>query len=415
MAKSSNFFGLRRGSTKSLTFSVLDGQQITKDRVTYIRNPKTALQADQRMRMTLAKNFWQFNKATLDHAFEGYRQGLQNFQQFMKIALATNNSVFPVKGSTEYIPANFQYSKGSLSTIYTTIAEGTGSRSPAFQKTAFRFMNLIPQGGFDLEGLFGSPQEGVTKQQLLNQFCQIIGASLGDQITAVLCYQPSSTIEDELTPEDFVYKESRGFLSINDNGDVDFAEKWTEAGINFLLGGVTEEDTESYAMGWFGLDNGTTLENILGAAVIISRYDSTRQLWLRSNSFYAVSPQVIEQFGSDTAYEQALASYQTSESAGASDLYLNGSANIVVKRLAVSIAKSSIAEVDGKRVLIGYDGTGAKLGITNTAGHVYGADGSPITYTPTEGEPTFVTASDITNWVGLSVVALTESQVQQLL
>ena len=32
MAKSPNFFGLRRGSTKSQTFSVVDGNQITKDR-----------------------------------------------------------------------------------------------------------------------------------------------------------------------------------------------------------------------------------------------------------------------------------------------------------------------------------------------------------------------------------------------
>lgn len=33
MAQSKGFFGLRKGSTKSLTFSVLDGKQITKDRV----------------------------------------------------------------------------------------------------------------------------------------------------------------------------------------------------------------------------------------------------------------------------------------------------------------------------------------------------------------------------------------------
>ena len=33
MAKSKSFFGLRKGSTKSHTYSTLDGQQITKDRV----------------------------------------------------------------------------------------------------------------------------------------------------------------------------------------------------------------------------------------------------------------------------------------------------------------------------------------------------------------------------------------------
>ena len=414
MAKSSNFFGLRRGSTKSLTFSVLDGQQITKDRVTYVRNPKTALQADQRMRLTLAKNFWLFNKATLDHAFEGYRQGLQNFQQFMKIALSSTNSVFPDKGSTNFIPANFQYSKGSLATVNTFMVEGTSSRSNVFTKTAFRFFNLFPAAGLDLDTFYNT--NGAENESLLKDFCAWIKANPGDQLTVVLCYDPTSTIDDELNPENFTYLEARGFLSIDGEGYVDFAKKWKAAGIVSVQGQPDNEDDESLQQrGWFACAQEDDFFNILGAAVIISRYDSTRQLWLRSNSFYAVSPQVISQFGSDSAYEQALASYQASESAGASDLYLNGSANIVVKRLAVSIAQSSIAEVAGKRVLIGYDGTGAKLGITNTEGHVYGADGTPLTYTPEEGAPTYVTASNITNWTGLTVVALTASQVQALL
>ena len=38
MAKSANYFGLRKGSTKSHTFSVVDGKQITKDRVEGCKN-----------------------------------------------------------------------------------------------------------------------------------------------------------------------------------------------------------------------------------------------------------------------------------------------------------------------------------------------------------------------------------------
>ena len=48
MAKSKSFFGLRKGSTKTLTFSVLDGQQITKDRVTDVKNPRSKAQMEQR-------------------------------------------------------------------------------------------------------------------------------------------------------------------------------------------------------------------------------------------------------------------------------------------------------------------------------------------------------------------------------
>ena len=45
MAISKSFFGLRRKSTKSLTFSVLNGKQITKDRVSAVKNPKSEAQA----------------------------------------------------------------------------------------------------------------------------------------------------------------------------------------------------------------------------------------------------------------------------------------------------------------------------------------------------------------------------------
>ena len=48
MAKSKSFFGLRRGSTKSLTFQVLDGVQITKDRVSEVKNPRSVSQMKQR-------------------------------------------------------------------------------------------------------------------------------------------------------------------------------------------------------------------------------------------------------------------------------------------------------------------------------------------------------------------------------
>ena len=49
MAKSEGYFGLRRGSTKSHTFQVSDGKQITKDRVGAPKNPRTIRQMSQRV------------------------------------------------------------------------------------------------------------------------------------------------------------------------------------------------------------------------------------------------------------------------------------------------------------------------------------------------------------------------------
>lgn len=49
MAKSKSFFGLRSGSTKSFTFQVLNGEQITKDRVYNVKNRRTTKQMAQRL------------------------------------------------------------------------------------------------------------------------------------------------------------------------------------------------------------------------------------------------------------------------------------------------------------------------------------------------------------------------------
>lgn len=83
MAKSKSFFGLRRGSTKSLTFQVLDGKQITKDRVTEVRNPKTNGQLAQRAIMATIMQAYSAGKSIFDHAFEGVAKGSACQRAFM--------------------------------------------------------------------------------------------------------------------------------------------------------------------------------------------------------------------------------------------------------------------------------------------------------------------------------------------
>ena len=56
MAKSGTYYGLRRGSTKSHTYSVVDGKQITKDRVEGGKNPRTPAQMSQRCIMSTCGN-----------------------------------------------------------------------------------------------------------------------------------------------------------------------------------------------------------------------------------------------------------------------------------------------------------------------------------------------------------------------
>lgn len=85
MAKSNSFFGLRRGSTKTLTFQVNNGKQITKDRVYEVKNPRTQEQMVQRMVMATASAAYAGMKQIVDHSFEGITYGQMNMSEFIRL------------------------------------------------------------------------------------------------------------------------------------------------------------------------------------------------------------------------------------------------------------------------------------------------------------------------------------------
>lgn len=85
MAKSNSFFGLRRGSTKSLTFAVNDGMQITKDRVTQVKNPRSKAQMAQRCLLKTISLAYSSMKSILDHSFEGVSYGALSMRHFQSL------------------------------------------------------------------------------------------------------------------------------------------------------------------------------------------------------------------------------------------------------------------------------------------------------------------------------------------
>lgn len=87
MAKSNNFFGLRKGSTKNFTFSQLDGKQITKERVSEVKNPRSERQMRQRMLMTTIGSAYRFLKVIADHSFEGLTVGQKCMTEFNRLNL----------------------------------------------------------------------------------------------------------------------------------------------------------------------------------------------------------------------------------------------------------------------------------------------------------------------------------------
>lgn len=117
MAQSKSFFGLRRGSTKTLTFSVYNGKQVTKDRVYNVKNPRSSMQMKQRAIMATALRGYSALKEICDHSFEGITYGQKSMNYFVAENARMIRSAAP--------NVNLSLSKGnSVSNAY-IIAKGS--------------------------------------------------------------------------------------------------------------------------------------------------------------------------------------------------------------------------------------------------------------------------------------------------
>lgn len=130
MAQSKSFFGLRKGSTKSLTFQVLNGKQITKDRVYNVKNPQTLAQMQQRALMATVVTAYSRMKTICDHSYEGIEVGAKTMGEFLKTNIGELKKMIPDINLTEYKAGVFAankyiVSKGSLTSLIHSEDDGT--------------------------------------------------------------------------------------------------------------------------------------------------------------------------------------------------------------------------------------------------------------------------------------------------
>lgn len=171
MAKSKSFFGLRKGSTKSHTYSTLDGQQITKDRVYDVKNPRTEGQMKQRMLMTTVGAAYKFMKSIADHSFEGKASGMacmrefnsRNLNRFKKAASANGHVAFNEFKDGDINPLPFILSNGSLAGFVFNLNESS-QLEISFAPTDADFATA--------EGIYAAM--GIKKNDLIT-FCSVIG------------------------------------------------------------------------------------------------------------------------------------------------------------------------------------------------------------------------------------------------
>lgn len=171
MAKSKGFFGLRKGSTKSLTYSVLDGMQITKDRVYDVKNPRTESQMRQRMLMTTVGAAYKMLKSIADHSFEGYSSGMQCMRQFNSRNLNRFKQAAAAKGSVAFN----EYKDGDINPLPFILASGSLSGfSYKFDDTSnLQIVGEKENADFTTaEGIYSAL--GVQRNDLIT-FCTVIG------------------------------------------------------------------------------------------------------------------------------------------------------------------------------------------------------------------------------------------------
>ena len=318
MAKSKGFFGLRKGSTKSLTFSVLDGKQITKDRVYDVKNPRTEAQMRQRMLMTTVGAAYKMLKSIADHSFEGYSSGMQCMRQFNSRNLNRFKKAAAAKGEVAFN----EYKDGDINPLPFILASGS---LPGFDFKLDDTSNLEIVGEKDAadfttaEGIYAAL--GVQRNDLIT-FCTVIGE--GSVSNGVYTYKAErfNIVRLYCDKSGAVAKVADAF-TISTNNDQAAVTMSTAANAITIKSGVAD----------FG-------------AVIQSRKNDSG--WLRSNAVMVVSDTAIS--GVKTANQLATYPVGTELILNNGPMANQGEAEVVepkpgVKPLSYTIASGATAQI----------------------------------------------------------------------
>ena len=319
MAKSKSFFGLRTGSTKSLTFQVYRGQQITKDRVTRISNPRTESQMMQRALIPIVAASRAALKGLVDHSFEGVAYGDQSLKLFSSLNLkagALNVASFSPNGYSNPGFANLIVSRGTINEDF-EITGGRYSCVASYECSAEGMVHKAYEAGAPAAELLREVAAWAAKTSDIN-ICKP-----GTQLTFLTLIQDGALDEPKAALSTFGINRILfpGDNTLNTqledvNGPWKIKDAVLQNGGSFTL--VNSQNDEIDVVLDHGLLQFTVTpagsKTVAGMAVIVSRYVNNQ--WKRSNARIAVvnDPNPIY------TYAQWRATY---EKTGASAKYLN--------------------------------------------------------------------------------------------
>lgn len=294
MAKSISFYGLRTGSTKAHTYQVSLGQQVTKERVVHVANPKSTRQLIQRATVLTAVKAYSHLRDIVDHSWQGVTKGARSQARFMKVNLPMlrrqlidaggewgNVRAWSAISLGNLAPQSFILSQGSLPSVPLVSGNTFEIVSGSTYQTLISNLNAKPGDQLTIVGIF---RDGTT-QNCSVHYCRII-------------LQPQDSEGNNLPLESPLIKNPKSQIN-SPNLRNQGTDLWSFR-INILTGAVTPQFNGS---------------SPVAAAAILSR--QVGKDWLRSNSQLTVYE---NSFG--FSMQEAI-SYATDTINAGSSLYLN--------------------------------------------------------------------------------------------
>ena len=319
MAKSKSFFGLRTGSTKSLTFQVYRGQQVTKDRVTRISNPRTNSQMVQRALIPIVAASRAALKGLVDHSFEGVAYGDQSLKMFSSLNLkagALKVASFSPNGYSNPGFADLIVSRGTINEDIEIQAD-ENSADAVYPCLTESITHKAYEAGAPAAGLLreiaawaaGEGDVGIFKPGTQLTFLTLVQDGALDEPKAALS---KFNINRILFPGDNTLSSQLEDV----NGPWKIKEAVTQNASKFTLTNSQNDEIEvmlGSGMLQINVKPGGS-KNVCGMAVIVSRYVNNQ--WKRNNARIVLisDPDPIY------TYAQWRATY---EKTGASAKYLN--------------------------------------------------------------------------------------------
>ena len=333
MAKSRSFFGLRAGSTKSLTFQVYRGQQITKDRVYRVSNPRTDAQMTQRALIPIVAAARSALKGLVDHSFEGVAYGEASLKEFSKQNLRA--------GALSVI----SYSPNGVSNPgFADLIVSNGSINVPFEITSTDNMNTISSSQELPAFKFPKAEQGDSADAILKYLetyartNKVALIAPGTQLSVLTIYQSGTVKVNAGTGT--IDAPTSGFVLDRiyiPNGDSD-SENAKEINGKWKLTESVAQDSHTvqlansngdlirFTCGTTGAERGTitidcrtklgsTSAKNCGMALILSRFENG--VWKRSPSRLSIGFEPTTPY----TFEDWLSTYQTT--GAASKKYLN--------------------------------------------------------------------------------------------